>query len=428
VDRIDSSAPFLLDPSAHPAVEAEALRRRGCPVQHVVLPGDVEAVAAMSYETVQQVLSDPRLTKDPKAWKALEDGLISPDWELIALVRGAGMLHAEGPDHRRLRGLTSKAFKRTPVGALRPRIEAIAQDLLDSAERVAGDGPVDLRELFAFPLPVRVICEILGVPTTAVTGLRAAFDRLVTPREADSGLDGVQAALGAIYGELPGLIALKRQTPGDDLATALIQARDEDANKLSDEELVQTVFLLLIAGHETTVNLLTSTVQTLLKNPSLVASVHDGAHSWAEVVEEGLRHSSPVRYGLMRYATEDVEIGGVKIARGEPVIVGHYAASRDPEVHENPEQFDLDRTSHQHLAFGHGAHYCLGAALARLEAEVALRLLFTRFPELRLASDKVDSMRSISLQGITKLPVYLHPANRPQEPQRAPVARVGATR
>ncbi|MFD9356977.1 cytochrome P450 [Streptomyces sp. NPDC060031] len=399
--------PFPLDPAADPAVEAAVLLEQGCPVRNVSLPGGVTAVAALDHMTAKQVLGHPHLTKDPAHWPALADGLVPDDWELGALVQGGGMLHAGGEAHARLRGLVSTAFRRASVEAMRPHIEEIAHALLDRLESAVTDVPVDLREEFAWQLPVQVISEVLGVPATAVTRLRDAFDQLVTPQPLGADQGGILAAQMTIAGELAQLIALKRDNPGADLTTELIRARDADEEGLSDEELLQTMFLLLIAGQETTVILIVNTVHSLLSDPSQVAAVRAGTHTWSDVVDEGLRHSSPVRYALMRYATENVEIGGVSIAKGEPVIAALFAAGRDPLVHENADRFDLDRSSRQHLAFGHGSHYCLGATLAKLEAEVALGALFSRFPHLALATDDLTTVRSIPLQGLAALPVLL---------------------
>ncbi|MEU2431379.1 cytochrome P450 [Streptomyces sp. NPDC007861] len=408
-----ASAPFRLDPHADPAVEAEALRKRGCPLQHVVLPGGVPAMAALDHTTALQVFGDSRMTKDPAAWTDLQAGRIPADWELMAFVRGAGMLNADGAEHRRLRGPAAAAFGRTPVEALRPRVKAIAGELLDRLEAAAATGPVDLRELFAFPLPVRVVCEILGFPDTAVTGLRRAFERLVTSgSDAGPGRADIRSAEETIAAELAGLVAAKREHPADDLATALIQARDEDGNTLGTQELIQTMFLILIAGHETTVNLVTSVARTLLKDRSLLDPVRDATRTWADVVEEGLRHSPPVRYTLMRYAKEDLELAGVKVARGTALVVSHFGIGRDPDTHHDPERFDLDRPTRRHLAFGHGAHYCLGAALGRLEAAVALEELFARFPDLTLATDP-EPLPSIALHGLKTLPVELRTDARP---------------
>ncbi|MFE2141001.1 cytochrome P450 [Streptomyces sp. NPDC059456] len=404
--------PFPLDPAADPAAEADELLARGCPVRHVLLPGAVPAVAALDHETAKAVMGHPKLTKDPAHWPALTDGRIPDDWELIPLVQGAGMLHAGGEAHTRLRGLVSSAFRRASVESWRPRIQDIATTLLDQLESAAARGPVDLRQEFAWQLPLTVVCELLGVPASAIARLRGAFDRLVTPDPLDASGQGILDAQAAIADELTQLIALKRTAPGADLATELITARDADDGTLTDAELLQTMFLLLIAGQETTVLLITGTVHSLLSDPEQLDAVRAGAVGWSDVVEEGLRHSSPVRYALMRYATEDIEIGGTEIRRGEAVIAALFAAGRDGAVHENAHRFDLGRPTRQHLAFGHGAHYCLGATLAKLEAEVALEALFARFPHIGLAGDDFPSMRSIALQGLEALPVRLGPAGR----------------
>ncbi|MFB6811381.1 cytochrome P450 [Streptomyces sp. NPDC056387] len=405
--------PFPLDPAADPAAEAHELLAQGCPVRHVLLPGAVPAVAALDYETAKAVLGHPKLTKDPAHWPALTDGRIPGDWELIPLVQGAGMLHAGGEAHTRLRGLVSSAFRRASIESWRPRIEEIAATLLDQLESAAARGPVvDLRHEFAWQLPLTVVCELLGVPASAIARLRGAFDRLVTPDPLDESGQGILDAQAVIAEELTQLIALKRSAPGVDLATELITARDADDGSLTDAELLQTMFLLLIAGQETTVLLITGTVHSLLNDPQQLDAVRAGAFTWSDVVEEGLRHSSPVRYALMRYATEDIEIGGTAIRRGDAVIAALFAAGRDGEVHDGAHRFDLGRSTRHHLAFGHGAHFCLGATLARLEAEVALEMLFSRFPRIGLAGDDVPSMRSIALQGLQALPVRLGPTGR----------------
>ncbi|MFF3455252.1 cytochrome P450 [Streptomyces sp. NPDC002730] len=400
---------FSLDPDADPAEEARQLQAQG-PLVPVELPGGVAAWAATDLATAQQVLGDEQLTKDPAHWPALEDGQIPDDWELIALVRGAGMLHAGGDDHHRLRQLVSSAFTRAPIEALRPRIAEIAGELLDSLGTADPGEPVDLRERFAYPLPVRVICEVLGVPDTAVAELRHRFDRLVTPQAAASGEADIRVAVADIYRSLTALIEIKREEPGDDLTTALIQARD-DGGRLTDQELVETLFLILVAGHETTINSITNTTHALLQNPKMLAAVRDAngdAPSWADVVDEGLRFCSPVRHALMRYATQDTEIAGVRVAKGDPVIASLVAAGRDPRRQERPDDFDITRpTRRDHVAFGHGAHYCLGARLAKLETEIALRTLFTRYPGLTLAVEP-ERLSSIPLQGLQALHAYLN--------------------
>jgi cytochrome P450 len=385
---LTSSTLFPIDPDADPVEEARRLRALGRLVP-VALPGQVPAWAATDLATAQEVLGHEHLTKDPAYWPALQNGSIAEDWDLIALVQGASMLHQGGTDHRRLRRLVSGAFSRTPIEALRPRIAEIADELLDGLEASRTTEPVDLREAFAFPLPVRVICEVLGVPESAVSELRHRFDRLVTPeKEGDKKVD-IRVAVADIYETLGKLIAGKRSAPGNDLTSALIQARD-NGDRLSEQELVETLFLILIAGHETTIHAITNTVHALLENRAALRATlaaDDPDAAWTDVIEEGLRYASPTRHALLRYAL--------------------VAAGRDPERHSQAEAFDVTRpTSRDHVAFGYGAHYCLGARLAKIETEVALRGLFSRFPDLTLATAP-HRLRSISLQGFQSLPVHL---------------------
>lgn len=403
-----SSGPYFLDPEADPMQESRDLRSLGRLVR-VTLPGGVAAWAATDLSTSQALLGHPHTTKDPAHWPALQDGTVPDNWELIALVRGASMLHQGGEDHRRLRRLVNGAFTRAPIEAMRPRITQITQELL--AEMAAADGPVDLREAFAYPLPVRVICEVLGVPHTAVSELRERFDRLVIPQESADPETDIKIAIGSIYETLGRLIDLKRNAPGDDLTTALTQAHD-DGDRLSRQELVETLFLIMIGGHETTINAITNTAHALLTHPSqLEAALRGGAEVWDRVVDEGLRFTPPIRHVVLRYATQDIDCAGVRISKGEAVLAATVAVGRDPERHEAPEEFDIDRsTSADHLAFGYGAHYCLGARLARLETEIALRHLFTAFPHMRLAEEPAQ-LCSISLQGHAGLSVHL--AGRP---------------
>ena len=399
---------FRLDASSDPGDEARRLRDEGRLVP-VELPGGVAAWTATDLEAAREALAHKDLTKDPAYWTALQDGRISRSWELIALVTGAAMLHQGGTDHRRLRGLVHSAFNRAPIEALRPRIEELTEELLDNLEAKASSGePVDLRELFAYPLPVTIICEVLGVPDSVVTELRHRFHRLVTPQEGATGEADIQRAFEAIYGTLGELVEIKRTDPGNDLTTALIQARD-DGDRLSETELVETIFLLLISGHETTINSITNTAHALLTSPDVLAAVleSNSQQAWDDVVEEGLRYSSPVRNAIMRYAMRDTEIAGVPVAKGDPVMASLVAANRDPARHTDPESFDPSRsTSREHVAFGFGAHYCLGARLAKLETVTALSALFRRYPNLTLAAEP-PRLTSISLQSFASLPVRL---------------------
>ncbi len=379
----------------------------------VELPGGVPAWAATDLPTAHAVLGHDALTKDPAHWPALVDGRVPDNWELIGLVRGAAMLHQGGAEHRRLRQLVAKAFTPASIDAFRPLIEALTEKLLDDLAAKGDDGPVDLRETFARPLTVRVICKMLGVPDTAVDQLRTHFERLVIPRQGDNA-DDIGQAFTAIYGALSALVEDKRREPGQDLTSALIAARDAD-DRLSEQELVEMIFLLLIGGHDTTIHLITSTVHALLSHPKMLATAMespDADTAWTAVVEEGLRYAPPVRHILLRYATHDIEIAGVTVAKGDAVLASVVAVGRDGALHTDPDSFDTTRpTNREHIAFGHGAHFCLGTRLARLEAHTALKALFSRFPHLTLAAEP-QRIASISEQGLHSLPVYLHPPTR----------------
>ncbi|MER5969058.1 cytochrome P450 [Streptomyces sp. NPDC002055] len=371
----------------------------------VELPGQVQAWALARHDALQQALADPRFVKSPEHWSALTEGRVPPGWPLMTFIMNKGMTTADGDEHRRLRGLVSKAFTPRRTAALRPRIEELTDSLLDSLADAA-PGPVDLRAHFAYPLPIGVISELLGIPEDRRDTLHGLCEILVSsttpPAEAIANVRALHAALGEI-------IARKRQHPGDDLTSALIAAR-EDGDRLSEEELVGTLLLMFLAGHATTLNLICNAVRALLTHPDQLALVRAGEQTWSAVVEEALRWDSPVGQFPMRYAAEDIEIDGTIIAKGEAVLASYAAAGRDPRAHgRNAERFDITRGPTRHLSFGHGAHFCLGAPLARMEAETALQRLFHRFPALQLAAapEDLQPLPSIVSNGIRTLPVTL---------------------
>ena len=374
----------------------------------VELPGGVPAWAVADAATLRKLLTDPRVSKDPRAhWTALRDGRIGEDWPLLIWVSVRNMFTTYGADHRRLRALVAKAFTVRQVEAMRPDVEQITTELLDRLER-AGEEPVDLREEFAYPLPVEVICRLFGVPADRRDAVRSVvdtiFDTTVTAEQA-------QANSLELYELMRGLVADKTANPADDLTSALITARAEDATRLDADELVDTLILMLTAGHETTVNLLDHAVTALLTHPEQLAAVLRGDHTWAEVIEETLRWQAPVPYLPLRYAVEDIALDdGTIIAKGEAILAAYAAAGRDPAEHgETAGEFDLSREDKQHLAFGHGVHFCMGAPLARLEAGIALPALFARFPGLRLAVDPAEltTVPSFLSNGHTAIPALL---------------------
>ncbi|ONI88830.1 cytochrome [Saccharothrix sp. ALI-22-I] len=399
--------PIVLDPTGRDIhAESAAIAARG-PATLVELPGQVLAWSVTSQETLRNLLGDPRVSKDPRQhWPAYTTGEISEDWPLHLWVSVQNMFTAYGIDHRRLRSLVSKAFTARRVAAMRPWIEEITNRLLDELD--AAEQPVDLREGFAYPIPIEVICQLFGVPAEARSRLRkvvdGVFDTTVTPEAA-------QANVVQLYGIMHELVAAKRENPGDDLTTGLIAVREDDGSKLEEAELVDTLILVISAGYETTVNLLDQAITALLTHPEQLDAVRAGTSSWTDVIEETLRWQAPVANLPLRYAVEDIDLGnGVVIGKGEPILAAYAAAGRDKAVHgETADEFDITRADKTHLAFGHGVHYCLGSPLARMEAEIALPALFARFPkmELAVAAHELEPGQSFISNGHESLPVTL---------------------
>ncbi|MGW6422430.1 cytochrome P450 family protein [Nocardia sp. NPDC055053] len=404
--------PIVLDPTgADIQGESARIQQRG-PVALVELPGGVPAWSVTDQAVLRSLLADPRVSKDPRQhWMSFINGEITEAWPLLPWVAVDNMFTAYGPDHRRLRRLVSPAFSHRRSTALRPRIAEITESLLDALAAVPAGEPVDLRTGFAYPVPIRVITELLGVPDELGPALHKCvdgfFDGSFTAEQA-------QANYLEMYRLVSELVAFRREHPGDDVTSVLIATRDEDhGSTLSEKELVDTLMLVINAGHETTVNLLDQAIVALLTHPEQRAAVAAGAVSWADVVEETLRFQAPVAHLPLRYAVEDIDIaGGHRIGKGEAILASYAGASRDPKIHgADTAEFDPTRaTREQHLAFGHGAHHCIGASLARLEAAVALPALFDRFPEMSLATspDELAPVQSFISNGHTGIPVYLH--------------------
>ncbi|MDW5329424.1 cytochrome P450 [Plantactinospora sp. KLBMP9567] len=371
--------------------------RRDSPVVEVALPTGATAWVVTRYEDAQRALSDPRLAKTTSAGGFSYRGMIPDD---VARAVGRHMLAQNPPDHTRLRRLVSGAFTARRVAALRPRIEELAEQLLDG---IADAEQVDLIDRFAFPLPIQVICELLGVPAEDQADFRSWTDAIVTGPMNPAGLP---PALIAIVGYIRTLLAAKRQRPADDLLSALI-AVHEQGDRLTDDELVSMVYLFLIAGHETTVNLIGNGMLLLLAEPQRWARVVAEPALLPGTIEEVLRYEGPVQNASFRTATEPVELGGRTIPEGASVLVALLSANRDPDRFPEPDRWDLDRPPTPNLAFGHGIHYCLGAPLARLEGQIAFGALARRFPDMRLAvpPEEIGWRSSLLLRGLSALPV-----------------------
>ncbi|MFJ3223867.1 cytochrome P450 [Streptomyces sp. NPDC086783] len=395
--------------------EAAQVLARGAAAR-VELPGGVPAWAVGGPALLRRLLTDPRVSKDPRQhWPLWIDGEISPEWPLFTWVAVRNMFTAYGGDHRRLRLLVSKAFTARRTAALRPRVEQLTGDLLDRLDAAGRGGePVDLREEFCYPLPIQVISELFGLPEKRSADLRELVDSIFHTSAEPEEVTGNYARL---YAVMAGLVADKREFPGDDLTSGLIAARDdEDGGRLSEQELLDTLVLMISAGHETTVNLIDNAVHALLTHPEQLAHVRAGRASWDDVVEETLRVEAPVANLPLRYAVEDLDLGelggpqGTVIGKGEAILAAYAAAGRSPEQYgPDAGRFDVTRLDKEHLAFGHGVHHCLGAPLGRLEARIALPALFERFPDLELAvsPDELLPVDSFISNGHRSLPVRL---------------------
>ncbi|WP_327150745.1 cytochrome P450 family protein [Nocardia sp. NBC_01329] len=387
--------------------ESARLRVQG-PAALIELPGNVPAWSITDAAVLKSLLADPRVSKDPRRhWTAFVNGEITQDWPLLPWIAVENMFTAYGADHRRLRKLVSPAFTHRRTTALRPRVEALIGELLDKLAAVPAGQVVDLRESYAYPVPIQVITELLGVPETLEAGLRVCVDRYF-----DTTIDqaGAQANFVEMYGLVTELVAYRRDTPGDDITSVMITSRDEDGSQLTEKQIVETLMLVINAGHETTVNLLDQAIVALLAHPQQRAAALAGEVSWSEVVEETLRYEAPVAHLPLRYAVEDIEIDNLRIGKGEAILASYAAAGRDPKVHgATAEFFDVTRAVKDHVSFGHGAHHCIGAPLARMEGELALPALFRRFPDIRLAVDVSELRPVVSFvsNGHQELPVYL---------------------
>ncbi len=357
------------------------LREREPVLHQLTLDASTEGWFVSRYEDVEAALrDDKRLVRD-----AALAGVHFPTSPLDDLLNDH-MLMRDGEDHRRLRSLVQQAFTPKRVASLRPRVRALADGLLDG---VIGRGSMDLVTEFAFPLPTSVILEMLGVPGEDRERFRAWTNALISPVLDEATAQEAYAHLTQFTDYLRELFEARRRAPRDDLLSALLAA-EEAGDRLSETELFGTMVLLIVAGHETTVNLIANSVLALHRNPEqrkrLERALHGGdREAMPRAVEELLRYDGSVERALVRWAAEDVEIGGHTIPRGDGVILILGSANHDPEHFGQPESLDLDRHPNPHLGFGKGPHYCLGAPLARLEADVALSALLVRLPELRVA-------------------------------------------
>ncbi|GAA1134566.1 MULTISPECIES: cytochrome P450 family protein [Streptomyces violaceusniger group] len=418
----DSSAPTLFTwEFASDPYPAYAWLREHAPVHRTTLPSGVDAWLVTRYADARKALADPRLSKNPQRHSAAAHakGKVGIPGERRAELM-THLLNIDPPDHTRLRRLVSKAFTPRRVAAFTPRVQTLTDQLIDAFEE---RGEADLIHEFAFPLPIYAICDLLGVPREDQDDFRDWAGAMI--RHGGGPRGGVARAVKRIRAYLGELIHRKRlelaergeEEDGEDLISGLIRASDHGEH-LTENEAAAMAFILLFAGFETTVNLIGNGVYALLRHPEQRALMQRALEEGDERllaagVEELLRYDGPVEIATWRFATEPLTLAGQPIAAGEPVLVVLAAADRDPERFAEPDVLDLTRRDNQHLGYGHGIHYCLGAPLARLEAQTAIATLLRRLPGLRLAEDP-DDLRwrgGLIMRGLRTLPVTWNSAD-----------------
>ncbi|MFE7134735.1 cytochrome P450 [Streptomyces sp. NPDC057638] len=378
-----------------------------CPLRP---PHGLDTFLITRYEDARAALSDPRLSKD--MYGAIEAYRRIFGDSSVAL--DDNMLNSDPPKHTRLRKLVSSAFTPRRVEALRPHVRDVVDRLLDECPTRE---PVDLLSAFAFPLPIIVICELLGVPPEERAQVQAWSTTVAHTGFGKEAKEAQARAEESLHDFFADLVAHKRGRPSEDLLSALIAAQDENGT-LTDQELISTAFLLMFAGHKTTAYLLGNAVYHLLTQPGQLRAVREDPELLGPAVEELLRYDGSVESATFRHATEDLEIAGVRIPRGSLVQIALNSANRDPRKFDEPDRFDVRRPGRPqtaHLGFGHGVHYCLGAPLARLETQLGLTGLFGRFPEVTLADPQWEppwlEVPFPAFRGLRELPVVLVPPN-----------------
>ncbi|MFF1378506.1 cytochrome P450 [Streptomyces sp. NPDC058308] len=406
---------FATDP--YPAY---AWLRENSPVHRTTLPSGVEAWLVTRYADARQALADQRLSKNPAHHDepAHAKGKTGIPGERKAELM-THLLNIDPPDHTRLRRLVAKAFTPRRVAEFAPRVQELTDSLIDALldKHGVAEGEADLIHEFAFPLPIYAICDLLGVPREDQDDFRDWAGMMI--RHGGGPRGGVARSVKKMRGYLAELIHRKRLDPGEDLISGLIKASDHGEH-LTENEAAAMAFILLFAGFETTVNLIGNGLYALLTHPEqrerLQRALADGDTGLlATGVEELLRFDGPVELATWRFATEAVRVGGQDIAAGDPVLVVLAAADRDPARFDRPDTLDLSRRDNQHLGYGHGIHYCLGAPLARLEGQTALSTLLRRLPDLELASDPADLRwrGGLIMRGLRTLPVKFTNAQPP---------------
>ncbi|MDF3015595.1 MAG: cytochrome hydroxylase [Thermomicrobiales bacterium] len=419
IERIDLSDPEYRE---HAFERYEEMRAR-CPVSRAIITSgqggaDEQAIfnrplwLVTDYEEGSRALLDRAITVEMTSVLTPEQLAQMPETppEFQPLMRN--ILNVDPPEHTRLRKLVQPSFTASAIEKLRPRIQQIVDDLLDAAETVAAergerapDRQMELISQFSYPLPITVICDMLGIPPQDREQTRHWSENLLSAQSPER-MEEIRRNIGEFITYLRDLFARKRETPEDDLISQLLQVEVE-GDRLTEDEVLAMVFILFVAGHITTVNLIANGVFALLTNPEQAAKLRSDPGLVSNAVEEVLRYYGPAETTTPRFAGEDVELGGQAIAKGDPLLVVLAAADRDPARFADPQAFDITRgDANRHIAFGKGIHACLGAPLARLEGQVALSTLFRRYPDLRLAVPESEITWAPSfLRSLTALPL-----------------------
>jgi cytochrome P450 len=388
--------------------------REAGPVHEVTLADGHRAFLVMGYAAAREALNHPDLSKDMLAALARDGSVVAEGLPGPAFARH--MLSVDPPDHTRLRKLAAGAFRRSRLTVLAPRVQHLVDELLDGL--AASDGPVDLMSGFARPLPFAVVGELLGIDRPDQKLLGDWFATLLAPYAGREPPAEAVAASDAIVQYLDDLVDSGWETPTEDLVGDLVRACRDDL--LTRQELLSTVFQLIVAGHDTTTSLIGNGVALLLRHPEQLDAILAEPALVPRAVEEMLRVDAPVHHATFRYAVRDVTIAGVPIPAGVQVLVNLAAAGLDPERNPDPGTFDVRRDGGAHVTFGHGVHHCLGAPLARLEADIAFTELLRRFPRMRLAVAPADLHwghgDGLVLRGLSALPVLLRPSDDAQDP------------
>ncbi|GGE61088.1 cytochrome P450 family protein [Priestia taiwanensis] len=388
--------------SSHEMYKEIRIHHPVCPVQFYL---NKNAWLFTRYEDAMQMLKDPRISKDYHTASVEDEGeelLVAAGFEESEYLFNH-MLNADPPNHTRLRAVSQKAFTPKAIARLEEKIRHIADDLLNKVELKQ---TINLVDDYSFPLPIIVICDLLGIPKEDRDKFRKWSNAII-----DSSEDPEQIAENAILLKefleyLRAITAQKRQEPQEDLISTLIFA-EEDGQRLNEKEIYSTLMLLIVAGHETTVNLITNTVLALLQHPDQFQLLKDNPSLLDSAIDESLRFYSPVELATERWASEAMTIHGQDIQKGDPIIVSIAAANRDERMFDNPDIFDITRKNNRHLSFGSGIHFCLGAMLAKLEAKIAVQTLINRFPSMQLAEKEVEWRGNYLMRGLEKLELHL---------------------